>query len=106
MPSCDFSHKMKVEGDEGVGNPLTGNVSMDDFELLKVLGKGAYGKVFQVSIFFSLYHLSTVSIFYDFCVVLFLNARLRCDSCNFTYCTSRCVNLRSKRVHHKSVPGT
>ena len=43
---------MKVEGDEGVGNPLTGNVSMDDFELLKVLGKGAYGKVFQVSIFF------------------------------------------------------
>lgn len=80
MPSCDFSHKMKVEGDEGVGNPLTGNVSMDDFELLKVLGKGAYGKVFQVSIFFSLYHLSTVSIFYDFCVVLFLNARLRCDS--------------------------
>ena len=51
MPSCDFSHKMKVEGDEGVGIPLTGNVSMDDFELLKVLGKGAYGKVFQVSIF-------------------------------------------------------
>ena len=48
MPSCDFSHKMKVEGDEGVGISLTGNVSMDDFELLKVLGKGAYGKVFQV----------------------------------------------------------
>lgn len=47
MPSCDFSHKMKVEGDEGVGISLTGNVSMDDFELLKVLGKGAYGKVFQ-----------------------------------------------------------
>ena len=51
MPSCDFSHKMKVEGNEGVGNSLAGDVSMDDFELLKVLGKGAYGKVFQVSIF-------------------------------------------------------
>jgi p90 ribosomal S6 kinase len=38
---------MKVDGDEGVGISLTGNVSMDDFELLKVLGKGAYGKVFQ-----------------------------------------------------------
>ena len=51
MPSCDFSHKMKVEG-EGVGIPtLAGNVSMDDFELLKVLGKGAYGKVFQVRFF-------------------------------------------------------
>ena len=46
MPSCDFSHKMKV-ADDG-GGILTGNVSMDDFELLKVLGKGAYGKVFQV----------------------------------------------------------
>ena len=56
MPSCDFSHKMKVEGDEGVGISLTGNVSMDDFELLKVLGKGAYGKVFQVRNFiFSTY---------------------------------------------------
>ncbi len=55
MPSCDFSHKMKVEGDEGVGIPLTGNVSMDDFELLKVLGKGAYGKVFQVRTFYSFY---------------------------------------------------
>ena len=47
MPSCDFSHKMKV-ADDG-GGILTGNVSMDDFELLKVLGKGAYGKVFQVN---------------------------------------------------------
>ena len=55
MPSCDFSHKMKVEGDEGVGISLTGNVSMDDFELLKVLGKGAYGKVFQVRTFYSFY---------------------------------------------------
>jgi len=36
---------MKV-ADDG-GGILTGNVSMDDFELLKVLGKGAYGKVFQ-----------------------------------------------------------
>ena len=42
---------MKVEGNEDVGNSLAGDVSMDDFELLKVLGKGAYGKVFQVSIF-------------------------------------------------------
>ena len=50
MPSCDFSHKMKVE-DDGGGIHLTGNVSMDDFELLKVLGKGAYGKVFQVRFF-------------------------------------------------------
>ena len=56
MPSCDFSHKMKVE-DDGGGIHLTGNVSMDDFELLKVLGKGAYGKVFQVRFFclFSFY---------------------------------------------------
>ena len=65
MPSCDFSHKMKVEGDEGVGISLTGNVSMDDFELLKVLGKGAYGKVFQVRTF--LFFLHT----YHFCGVLF-----------------------------------
>lgn len=66
MPSCDFSHKMKVEGDEGVGISLTGNVSMDDFELLKVLGKGAYGKVFQVRTFYSFY-IHT----YHFCGVLF-----------------------------------
>jgi hypothetical protein len=46
---------MKVEGDEGVGISLTGNVSMDDFELLKVLGKGAYGKVFQVRTIYSFY---------------------------------------------------
>ena len=57
MPSCDFSHKMKVEGDEGVGISLTGNVSMDDFELLKVLGKGAYGKVFQVRTFYSIFYI-------------------------------------------------
>ena len=70
MPSCDFSHKMKVEGDEGVGISLTGNVSMDDFELLKVLGKGAYGKVFQVRTFFSFYIHITFVVYYFLVVCL------------------------------------
>ena len=41
MPSCDY--KMKVEA-----KSIDQRVSIEDFDLLKVLGKGAYGKVFQV----------------------------------------------------------
>lgn len=45
-----------VEGSESITlsqeivNPGTAKLGPEDFELKKVLGKGGYGKVFQVSI--------------------------------------------------------
>lgn len=40
--------KAKADGKAGTGSNLSADLSMEDFELMKVVGKGSYGKVMQV----------------------------------------------------------
>lgn len=44
-----FEHTEKIQISQEIVNPGTARLGPEDFELKKVLGKGGYGKVFQVS---------------------------------------------------------
>lgn len=44
-----FEHTEEIQISQEIVNPGTTRLGPEDFELKKVLGKGGYGKVFQVS---------------------------------------------------------
>lgn len=46
--SVDGSEVEKIQLSQEIVNPGTSKLGPEDFELKKVLGKGGYGKVFQV----------------------------------------------------------
>lgn len=48
-PSNSFEHTEKIQISQEIVNPGTAKLGPEDFELKKVLGKGGYGKVFQVN---------------------------------------------------------
>ena len=47
--NCRVEGAEKIQLSQEIVNPGTAKLGPEDFELKKVLGKGGYGKVFQVS---------------------------------------------------------